>query len=234
MLRLRISPDNVKNDFGLVKASVLMLFFLFLVSAYLVIVGALWKFGASRAVTPATNSWLELSVDLAPFAHPVLSDLARYELLRGDLLASQGTEKDEAAALYQRAVRLWDRAAAMTPAWPFYHLAALQAEVRIDTPDEVLQQRMTTLLVLGATERAIDQDLLMTALWRWYSFTDAQRQQLLLRLAYMRMHRANAVMDRADEFGLKSHFCLNGPWMRMQELCKDKTRQKPGQFELTF
>ncbi len=123
------------------------------------------------------------------------------------------------AAHLKTSLHYWQQAQAASPLWPYYQLGALDVEVMLNSPADVIQRRITNLLSLAPNERGLDKNLLTLAFIAWPKLNEGQQVYMLKRLEISRFGVLNFVYKKAKEAGNHQVICINLPWKKVRRLC---------------
>ncbi len=113
----------------------------------------------------------------------------------------------------------WQQAQTASPLWPYYQLGALDIEVMLNSPANVIQRRIASLLELAPNERGLDKNLLTMAFIAWPKLNEDQQAYMLKRLQNSRFGVLNFVYKKAKEAGNHQVICINLPWRKVRRLC---------------
>ncbi len=185
-------------------------------AAHVFVVALLLEAGKASDVQDRDNPWLNIAQAIS-WNNP-------------DVYAAQATFYRERALLDEfdsfhteylnTSLNYWQQAQAASPLWPYYQLGALDIEVMLLSPADVIQRRITSLLELAPNERGLDKILLQLAFIAWPKLNKNQQAYMLKRLKKSRFGVLEFVFRKAKEAGNHLAICINLPWKKVRRLCK--------------
>ncbi|MCT7360088.1 hypothetical protein [Thalassolituus pacificus] len=179
------------------------------------LVSVLLALGSSAAVSTGNNVWLSAADAISRNNPEVHVAIARYERQRA-IITADGFRDIH----LQESLARWQKAQQLRPLWPYYQLGAFDAEILLDAPAEVIQQRMNTLMTLAPNERGMDRSLLELALFGWQKLTPEQQVWSLERLDSTRYETRKAVLQTAARIGVKPVLCSRMSWKKVRTFCR--------------
>jgi len=192
------------------------LIILAIAAAHVFVVALLLEAGKASDVQNRDNPWLNTAQAIS-WNNP-------------DVYAAQATFYRERALLDEfdsfhieylnTSLNYWQQAQAASPLWPYYQLGALDIEVMLRSPADVIQRRITSLLELAPNERGLDKILLQLAFIAWPKLNKNQQAYMLKRLKNSRFGVFEFVFRKAKEAGNHLAICINLPWKKVRRLCK--------------
>ncbi len=184
-------------------------------AAHVFVVALLLEAGKASDVQDQDNLWLNTAQVISWNNPDVYAAQAAFYRQRALLNEQQGFN----TAHLKTSLDYWQQAQAASPLWPYYQLGALDIEVLLSRPAEVIQRRMTSLLNLAPNERGLDKYLLQLAFITWPKLNENQQAYMLNRLKKSRFGVLEFVYKKAKAAGNHQAICVNLPWKTVRRLC---------------
>jgi len=191
------------------------LMFLAIAAAHVFVVALLLEAGKASDVEDRNNLWLNTAQVISWDNPDVYAAQAAFYRQRA-LLNMPGVAD---ATHLKTSLNYWQQAQAASPLWPYYQLGALDIEVLLNSPADVIQHRITSLLNLAPNERGLDKYLLQLAFITWPNLNESQQAYMLKRLQSSRFGVLNFVYKKARAAGNHQAICVNLPWKKVRRLC---------------
>ena len=209
------TPMNIQRAANVSLLLKAVLGILVLLSVHVFLIAVLTSVGNQQPVTADDNVWL-LAADAISVSNPdVAASLALYQRNQS-LLVDQPQQK----ALLDSALAHWQTAIKQRPLWPYHHLGALDIEVMLNSPAEVIQQRIETIIRQTPNERGMDKPLLELALFSWPKLSDSQQGWMIKRMQIIRPHELRFVIAAAEKVNRRSLICANLPLKKIKRYCR--------------
>jgi len=194
------------------------LMILAIAAAHVFVVALLLGAGKASDVQDHDNLWLNTAQAISWNNPDVYAAQAAF--YRERALLNQQQEFN--AAHLKTSLDYWQQAQAASPLWPYYQLGALDVEVMLNSPAEVIQRRITNLLSLAPNERGLDKNLLTLAFIAWPKLNESQKTYMSGRLETSPASVLRHTFRKAKEAGNHMAICLRLPWKKVRGLCTVK------------
>ncbi len=223
-------PMTTAQTLKAYKAASIALYLLAFLSLHIFVVAILIEAGKATEVKAAetkaeSNPWLDAAEFISwnnPDIYEAQASYYRALALAGREEGTRLNLKDDSPEKLQLQTSLdyWQLAQQASPLWPYYQTGALDIELLLNRPANVIQKRISEILALAPNERGLDKTLLELAFTGWKKISDEQKDFMLDRLQHRNRNLLKPVFKVAKAAGNHNAICINLPWKKVRKLCK--------------
>ena len=203
------------------KAIAIALITLAIAAVHTFLVSILIELGKSASVSEQDNLWLNAAETISWQNPDIYEAQGRYYRQQAFVVDKSINKQNARQALsLTNSLQHWQNAINASPLWPYYQLNALDVEVLLGKPRDVIQERLDTIIRLAPNERGLDKSLLEIAFISWSKLNKDQQEFMLSKLNSARGSTLKRVFSQAKKAGNHHAICVNLPWKRVRRLCK--------------